>query len=176
MIFNSRKKHIILIGMPGSGKSTIGGLLSKRLNLPFVDMDEEFERITGDKINSFWANVGELGFRMIERLILMNLINGPQLILSSGGGCPIFMDNMHLIEQEASVYLKCSPQVLFDRVKGSNRSIYKAHESNLYEEINQLLSSRVQFYERAEAIFDASLEIESVLNNLYNHSFIISNL
>ena len=79
-------KNIVLLGMMGSGKSTIGYLLSKSISLNFFDIDKIIEKETGLKINSIFEKKGELYFRNLEEKITLKLLKDKRKIISLGGG------------------------------------------------------------------------------------------
>ena len=79
-------KNIVLLGMMGSGKSTIGYLLSKSINLNFFDIDKIIEKETGLKINSIFEKKGEVYFRNLEEKITLKLLKDKRKIISLGGG------------------------------------------------------------------------------------------
>ena len=80
-------ENLILIGMPGCGKSTIGNLLAQRLNKSFVDADAEIERFSGKTIPQIFTESGEAGFREIETSVLAQLGKQSGLVIATGGGC-----------------------------------------------------------------------------------------
>ena len=84
-------KNIVLLGMMGSGKSTIGYILSKSTNLKFVDVDNVIEKKTGLKIVDIFEKKGEVYFRNLEEKITLNLLKEEEKILSLGGGA--FLNN-----------------------------------------------------------------------------------
>jgi len=115
------RKSIVLIGMPGSGKSTIGRKLAGRLGLPFADSDHEVEAAAGMRIPQIFEKLGEPAFREGERKVIARLLSGPQTILSTGGGA--FMNDITrtLILQEAlSIWLKADLEVLLQRTSRTN--------------------------------------------------------
>ena len=80
------KKNIVLIGMMGSGKSTIGHLLSKTIDLKFVDIDKVIEKETGLKIHNIFEKRGEVYFRNLEEKITLKFLKNKRKIISLGGG------------------------------------------------------------------------------------------
>ena len=80
------KKNIVLIGMMGSGKSTIGYLLSKTIDLKFIDIDKEIEKEMGLKIHNIFEKKGEIYFRNIEEKITLKFLKSKRKIISLGGG------------------------------------------------------------------------------------------
>ena len=92
-------ENIILIGMPGCGKSTVGKLLAQKLNKPFVDADSQIEAAAGMTIPEIFADSGETGFRQIETLVLSELGKQSGLIIATGGGCVTQERNYPLLHQ-----------------------------------------------------------------------------
>ena len=88
---------ICIIGMPGSGKSTIGRILSKKLNYKFFDTDESIENETKSKINDIFTNKGEAHFRELETRVLNKLIKIDKIVISTGGGIILKNKNPNLI-------------------------------------------------------------------------------
>ncbi|WP_017732028.1 shikimate kinase [Nafulsella turpanensis] len=110
--------HIVLVGMPGSGKSTLGKILARELHLPFLDLDSRIEEREGQSVPAIFGEKGEEYFRKVERECLQEVLDWPEaVVLASGGGAPCFFDNMELIrKQSVSVYLKVSFPELAERL------------------------------------------------------------
>ena len=86
---------IILLGYMGCGKSTVGRLLAKYLELPFVDLDDYLSEIHGRSVPNLFLEHGEIGFRKIEKTALYALLDSAQpSVISLGGGTPCYADNM----------------------------------------------------------------------------------
>src|SRR5437899_8350184 len=83
-------RTLALVGLMGAGKTAIGKRLAHRLGLPFVDADDEIERAAGCTVAEFFERYGETEFRNGERRVIARLLEGPQLVLSTGGGA--YMD------------------------------------------------------------------------------------
>lgn len=92
-------ENIILVGMPGCGKSTVGKLLAQKLNKPFVDADSQIEAAAGMTIPEIFAASGETGFRQIETMVLSELGKQSGLIIATGGGCVTKERNYPLLHQ-----------------------------------------------------------------------------
>lgn len=113
-------KHfsISLIGLPGSGKSTVGRQLARRLQLPFFDSDQVIEQQLGCSIREYFAREGEERFRDVEESVIDQLTQNPKCVLSTGGGVVLRPANrQHLHERGQVVYLNSSPDELFRRLR-----------------------------------------------------------
>lgn len=111
-------RPIVLIGMMGVGKSTVGRRLAHRLGLPFVDADEEIEAAAGMSISEIFDRYGESFFRDGERRVIARLIDGQQKVIATGGGAFVNDDTRALILAQAlTVWLDADIAVLADRVR-----------------------------------------------------------
>lgn len=109
---------ISLIGLPGSGKTTVGRQLSRRLQLPFFDSDTVIEQQLGCSIREFFETEGEDRFRDIESRVIDELTQMPEGILSTGGGAVLRAENRaHLHDRTQVIYLNSSPDDLFRRLR-----------------------------------------------------------
>ncbi|RBM09326.1 3-dehydroquinate synthase [Novacetimonas cocois] len=111
-------RSIVLVGLMGAGKTTIGRMLAARLNLAFVDSDEEIERAAGCSIADLFQKYGEAEFRRGEHMVMRRLLSGPPVVLATGGGA--FMDprtRACVRENATSVWLRCPLPVLLQRVQ-----------------------------------------------------------
>ncbi|WP_085318409.1 shikimate kinase, partial [Derxia lacustris] len=113
-------RHLVLIGMPGTGKSTIGRLVARRLGRPFVDSDHEIEIRCGVRIPVIFELEGEPGFRDRESSVLADLAASEEpMVLATGGGAVLRETNReHLRATGLLVYLHSSPTVLWHRTRG----------------------------------------------------------
>lgn len=100
---SSEMKNIVLIGMPGCGKSTIGKLLAKKLNKTFVDSDTEIEAAAGCPIPEIFQNQGEDGFRALETAALAKLGMQSARVIATGGGCVTRPENLPLLQQNGRI-------------------------------------------------------------------------
>ena len=137
--------RIILIGYMGAGKTTVGKALSQSLALPFYDLDWYIEE----------------RYREIEQKILHEVAEFENVIISCGGGTPCFFDNMEYMNRQAqTVYLKASPDVLFQHLKMGKveRPLLKDKtEDEMKQYIRDSLAIREPFYSRAQYTLDVSL-------------------
>lgn len=107
-----------LVGMPGSGKSTVGRQLARRLGLPFFDSDQRIEQRLGCSIREYFAREGEPAFRDVEEQVLADLSRGPTAVVATGGGAVLREANRrHLREAGRVIYLRSSPDELFRRLR-----------------------------------------------------------
>jgi shikimate kinase len=108
---------IVLVGLPGSGKSTVGRQLARRLQLPFMDSDQVIEQRLGCTIREFFEREGEARFREVEEQVIDELTRQPG-VLSTGGGAVLRAANReHLRTRGKVVYLKSSPDELMRRLR-----------------------------------------------------------
>lgn len=109
---------ISLVGLPGSGKTTVGRQLARRLRLPFVDSDHAIENRIGCSIREFFDREGEERFRDIEEDVLDELSKNADSVLSTGGGAVLRANNRcNLHARGKVVYLKSTPEELFRRLR-----------------------------------------------------------
>lgn len=150
-------KNIILIGMMGSGKSTIGKLLDEVLvQYKLVDIDEEIEKNTQSKISEIFLKHGEHFFRMLETEKIKSFCKKENLIISAGGGAFEADENRKIMKENGIVlYLKASPDVIYERIKNEiHRPLLKKNFS--VEKIKSILKLREVNYKKADYIIDTS--------------------
>ena len=101
--FRFSMENVLLIGMPGSGKSTLGKILAKRLSRPFFDTDEEIVRLADKPIPEIFKEQGETGFRKLETQVLTELCKKSGTIIATGGGCVTVRENIPILSQNSVV-------------------------------------------------------------------------
>ena len=144
--------NISLIGMMGSGKTCIGELLAKLLNMSFVDTDEQIIKSEKTSLNQIFAQKGETYFREIETATLKNVLNFNNQIISTGGGIIKSDENLSLLKEKSVVfYLKASPDILFERIK-NNKERPLLNVENMKDKIKTILQERISQYEKAQYI------------------------
>ena len=110
-------RPVVLVGMMGVGKTSVGRKLATLLNLPFVDADEEIERAAQMSIAEIFEQFGEAYFRDGERRVIARLVDGERKIIATGGGAFVNPDTRTLIlERAIAVWLDCDLEVLIERV------------------------------------------------------------
>lgn len=145
------KSKIILIGMMGSGKSTIAQKLAHRLGFSLFECDEIFEKKFKIKIKDYFKQFGEENFRKEEENILKDLIKKDNFIISTGGGVVLNKNNRDLIfnDEILSIYLKSSVGAIFDRIK-NNKNRPLLNVENPKKEIEKILNQREDLYKQAK--------------------------
>jgi shikimate kinase len=144
---------IFLIGMPGSGKSTLGRQIAEALLIPFVDLDHEIETREGKSVPEIFSEQGEDYFRQVESSLLIEWASSDKdFVMATGGGAPCFHRGIDIINQSGlSIYFDVPTDELVKRVeKKTNRPLLKTEDNEaLVSKINNLLRSRTQVYQRA---------------------------
>jgi shikimate kinase len=148
-----KKKHVMLIGMPGSGKSSLGFVLAKLMHYPFVDTDYYIITKERKSVSKIFVEHGEDYFRKLEKQILMEIVKNVPSVISTGGGMPCFFDNMAVMNKFAvTVYLEIAFEQLFEHLKNDKKRPLVAGktEEELMDYINTSLSQRRPYYEKAD--------------------------
>ncbi|MDF2476655.1 MAG: shikimate kinase [Sphingobacterium sp.] len=168
-------KPIFLIGYMGSGKTTLGKKLASKLDLPFIDTDEEIVKQIGMSITEYFGQYGEEEFRKLEREQLRKFVDSCAVI-STGGGAPCFFDNMDWIKANGyAVYLHMTPKALFDRLSQSKLHkrpilIGKSPEE-LRAFIEEKLTEREPYYTQAHLTIDQlNTPIETLVTLINQHN------
>ena len=142
-------KPIVLVGMMGAGKTTVGRRLAARLGRKFLDSDDEIETAAGMSIEEFFAAHGEPEFRAGEARVISRLLKQDNIVLATGGGAFVNPETRALINANAvSVWIKAEFELLFSRVsRRSNRPLLKT--ANPRETLKGLITARYPIYAEA---------------------------
>ncbi|NVN04156.1 3-dehydroquinate synthase [Asaia spathodeae] len=145
---------IVLVGLMGAGKTTIGRRLASRLGLDFVDADHEIERAAGCTIAEIFARHGEPAFRDGERRVIQRLLQGAPKVLATGGGAFIDAQTRGLVKKHArSIWLRCPLPILVKRVSGrTGRPLLD--KGNVETTLATLQAQRHPIYAEADIIVD----------------------
>lgn len=151
-------KPIFLIGMPGSGKTYWGEKISKELNIPVLDTDQEIERNEQLSIAEIFTQKSEDYFRKKENTLLQSIISQSNntLLVCTGGGLPYYHNNMQLMnEHGTTIYLNASIDTLVANLSNGFeiRPLLQEHEDALRERLSSILSDRKPIYEQAHHTF-----------------------
>ena len=163
--------RIFLIGFMGSGKSTLGYRLARKIGYQHVDMDHLIEETAGMSIPDIFREHGEQVFRKWEHDIVMELCSRDKLVISTGGGAPCHDDLITAMnENGTTIYIELSPLALKDRLLHSKTErplIAGKSEPELLEYITGKLKERETFYRKARYIVDGiSVEPEELVTLL----------
>ena len=173
----NKNLKVVLVGLPGSGKSTFGRQLAQELGFPFLDLDQQIEEKYLKKIPEIFSIYGEGNFREWETETLSGLLDrDSSFILASGGGAPCFNDNMELINSKSiSVYLDVPLESISQRLQASkvqNRPMFQGlDQGEIILKLKSLLVSREYFYNQAKIKlsgedFSAELLMHELINLL----------
>jgi shikimate kinase len=144
------RRSVVLIGMMGAGKSSVGRRVALRLGIPFVDADTEIEKAAGMSISDIFAIRGEGEFRAGEARVILRLLEGGPQVLATGGGAFINPDTRAAIAAKGiSIWLKAEPDVLMKRIKRrQDRPLL--HTADPAATLRKLLEEREPVYALAD--------------------------
>ena len=148
--------HVVLVGMMASGKSSIGKVLSKTMNIPFLDVDKEIELHEKRSVKSIFENSGERYFRKLEsKIIIENLKEKKSTVIALGGGA--FLNaavRRNVNEKSISVWLDLNIETIITRVKkNQNRPLV---ENKSDKEIMKIYEKRLKYYEMSKIHIDCN--------------------
>jgi shikimate kinase len=143
-------RSIVMVGMPGCGKSALGKRLAPRLSLPFVDVDEEIEKAAGKTIKEIFADHGEASFRDGERKVIARLLAaGPQVLATGGGALLAEETRANIRRAGVSIWVKADVALLVRRVtKRSTRPLFEGRDPETV--VRELMDAREPLYAAAD--------------------------
>lgn len=149
-------RPIVLVGLMGAGKTTVGRRLAAALDLPFVDADEEIERAAGLPVSEIFSRLGEPEFRRGERRVIERLLQGAPHVLATGGGAFVDPETRALVRAKGiSVWLRADIEVLLRRVeKRDTRPLLRG--GNPREIMLRLMAERYPLYAEADLTVDSN--------------------
>ena len=149
------KKPIVMVGMMGAGKTAVGRALAHRLNVPFLDSDDEIEKAAAMSVAEVFERDGEDFFRNREAEVIARLIAGGPSVLSTGGGAYLRAENRALIHDKGvAVWLRADLELLWERVRHkATRPLL--HTPDPKGTLTRLYEARVATYAKAELVVDA---------------------
>ena len=159
--------NVYLVGMPGSGKSSVGRALAPLLSLPFVDLDEEVEQQAGRSVAEIFERGGEGTFRLAESRALAAVAAGGRAVVACGGGIVLDPSNRALLTSSGVVvYLEAGLEILRARVgDGAGRPLLRSGDSQA--QLEALLVDREPLYRSvAEHVVDAERDAGAVAEDL----------
>lgn len=173
--FQAPPKTIVLVGLMGVGKSSVGRRVASRLGLPFYDADNEIEAAAGCSISDLFARYGEPAFRAGERRVMRRLLSGPRAVIATGGGAFIDPETRALIAAQAiSIWLRADLDLLTKRVTGrDHRPLLKGGDPRTI--LAGLMEKRDPIYAEADLVVDSldqptDITVMAVLRALTAHA------
>ena len=142
------KENLVFLGMMGSGKSSIGSLVAKKLNLEFIDIDKEIEKKLGMSIKEIFNSKGENYFRELEEKVTLKKLKINSTVISLGGGAFVNQQiRKEVLKKHISFWLNWSDQIILNRIRNSAKRpiAYKLSDDKLVE----LIKKRSDLYSKA---------------------------
>jgi shikimate kinase len=164
---HSLDKSVVLVGMPGAGKSTVGRQLAGRLGVDFVDCDEAIEAVEGLTVAEIFACFGEPHFRACERQAIARLIAGPPRVIAAGGGAFLDQDTRrHVLEMCIAIWLDTEVEVLVNRIGASDdRPLLR--DRDVEARVTELCKHRHPVYAEAHVrIVAAALPVDTIVDRI----------
>ena len=159
--------NIFMLGMPSSGKSTLGRQLARKIGYEFLDLDYKIELAEGKKVPEIFSIHGEDYFRKIEGEQLRKIPKDSKLVIATGGGTPCYQDGMSYIKENGlSVFLDVRPEQIASRMKISkrnNRPLIDITTDTILEDIKALYERRVTIYRQADITIEGDTDADTIL-------------
>lgn len=162
------QRSIVLIGMMGVGKSSIGRRLGARLGIPFIDADAEIEKAAGMSIADIFARHGEVAFRSGESRVIARLLDGGPQVLATGGGAVMNPDTRALIKEKGvSVWLSAELDLLMRRISKRKSERPMLHTADPASTLRELLAAREPIYAQADLTVESrEVPHEAIVNEI----------
>lgn len=162
-----KKNNVVLIGMMGSGKSTIGKLLADELMFNFIDTDTLIEAREGRIVAEIFAHDGEKRFREIETDVLSEALDKENCVIACGGGAASEPNNLEIFKNAKNVFfLDANPQILYDRISGD----VSRPKLSTYKEFEKLCAVRKKAYlDCSKYVIRADRNPLDVVQNIVEH-------
>ena len=150
----SLRRPLVLVGLMGAGKSKIGRQISTDFEIPFIDTDDEIEKVAGMSIAAIFDLYGEDKFRAIEAREIKRLLEGKPAVISTGGGAYMREETRQIINQLGlSIWLKAAPETLAGRISNTDsRPLLKGKDP--VKVLQELAKQRYPIYQNAELVID----------------------
>jgi shikimate kinase len=157
---------LILTGLPGSGKSSVGRAVARQLGRKFLDFDEEIERRTGCAVTEIFRNRGEPAFRALELELTRELAGTTGMVLAPGGGWAAIPGALELLRPPGVlVYLRASPEVVLQRMGDASSARPLLSAPDPLAELRRLLAEREELYLLADHIVDVEhIDLQRVIS------------
>lgn len=168
-------KIYYLIGLPGSGKTHFGKLISEKITCHFADLDADIQERIGLSVDTIFQNKGEYYFRKLESKILREYVKYGRAILATGGGTPCFFNNMQWMNATGkTIFLNQDIQTIINHInldKNNIRPLLKnINPENFAEFLSLLLKERSPYYQLAHSnLTPAEINLENIENIILSH-------
>lgn len=160
------KRHVVLVGLPGSGKSTVGRLAARELGAPFVDLDEWIEQEQGQSVRSLFVGLGETAFRQLERAAMRRALAGELAVIAPGGGWAAQPGALEESRPGAFIIYLVVPAQVAERRCGPAGSRPLLAGDTIRERLAVLYEERAPFYERADVVVSNAADTPDVVARL----------
>ncbi len=156
-------RPIVLVGMMGAGKTSVGRRLAARLRLPFRDSDEEVEKAAGASVAEIFERSGEEQFRRAEHRVITRLLqSGPGVIATGGGALMNEATRGRILRQADTVWLRAGPDILLKRI-GADHTRPLLSRGNPLPVLRKLIEERSPVYALATIVVDSDIDDEDVV-------------
>ena len=168
-------RTIALVGLMGAGKSTVGRRLANRLGLPFADGDDVVEQAAGMSVADIFSTLGEPAFREGEARVMRRLLEGPPIVLATGGGAMMNAETRALLKQNAvTVWLRADIRVIASRVqRRDTRPLLRGKDA--FQTLTAMAEVRYPHYAEADVILDVgggahAQAVDAIIAGLKSHA------
>lgn len=162
-------KIILLVGLIGSGKTSVGRRLAKKLNLPFVDGDQEIEKAAGLSVIDVFKYFGLEEYRAGEERIMKRLLSGAPCVLASGGGSFVASQTRSIAKEKAlTIWLKADIDVLYRRTTGRKRRPFlQCSDSKIRSKLQSYIDAEYPYYSQADIMVETKDEaVDNTVNRV----------
>lgn len=171
-----KDKIILLVGLMGSGKTSVGKRLARKLSLPFVDGDQEIEKAAGLSLVDVLKCFGEKEYRAGEERVMKRLLQGAPCVLASGGGSFVAKQTRSLAKQHAlTIWLKADINTLYQRTAGRTRRPFLLGDNETVKsKLAEYISEEYPFYSEADIVVETRNErventVRRVISAIHNY-------
>ena len=161
-------KNIVLIGLMGSGKSSVGRTLAKFLGRRFIDTDRYIERKAGKTISEVFSYDGEATFRLLEKEVIKKISQYVGIVIATGGGAIKDPDNFKCLKESGWIIaLYASPEILYKRIEGKRIRPLLTNEEDPVKKLEEINNERKSIYARADFQIDTENKtIDEIANEV----------